>query len=740
MNKQQIESLQVQLYMQGYKGKDGKALSIDGQMGPNTAWAAQNMLRDKGYNLSVDGIWGTQSQNAYNNYSSKIYDSSLNREKPSSGIQNYTPAVNSQPKVNSGSSLVSSSAAAAQKQIYDSSVGRDWSGTVNQSYSSSPVQKQIYDSSVGKDWSGTVNQSYSSSPVQKESYDSSVGRDWSGTVNQNYSSTKPQSSAKSGTSRAYESLLQGSWPIAATEPKHSMGSTSSQKQQRDVIGEMLVEGLNELERILAAQSKEKAKLQPYQSLVQNQWPTLGQQSGIGARSLPQSSGKQDYVSRQVEKNLTEVLLMADAGAQQVFTSREAIAEEQEKLNLLGFYGQNGKPLREDGILDQDTLLAWNDKTYGGVLLGSNNSPMAKAQREWEKGEPMSVIGPVVFPIPASELTGELWDIVRTDGKAMQEFTNTEDVLRTKMELDTHGYTGPNKEKLTLNNVLDENTLYAWYVRESWEDPSHSFSEEIHDFVKKMEGQDEMEDEKWWVTQQLYVGLTNLAYDPVRLIYNVFMNGDYDPENAKNAVGRFFREGLVNQDLLNREAEEALAQFDDGTLGGFIIKNILAPTLEALPSMLLDAGIIAMSGGLAAPTLLTAGSTQAKNAAKLLWPATQTAARATRIAQTGAKVLDNATDMVQLIQSIMRHPITIERARRYFVDYLNQKIEKGMPKLLAAAEAAQLALSSAILDGYDLLPTKTVSTEWRDVVQKEVEEFMKSSSLWLRDLFIENYLL
>ena len=116
------------------------------------------------------------------------------------------------------------------------------------------------------------------------------------------------------------------------------------------------------------------------------WPTMGQQSGIGARSLPQSSGKQDYVSRQVEKNLTEVLLMADAGAQQVFTSREAIAEEQEKLNLLGFYGQNGKPLREDGILDQDTLLAWNDKTYGGVLLGSNNSPMAKAQREWEKGE------------------------------------------------------------------------------------------------------------------------------------------------------------------------------------------------------------------------------------------------------------------------------------------------------------------------------------------------------------------
>ena len=72
-----------------------------------------------------------------------------------------------------------------------------------------------------------------------------------------------------------------------------------------------------------------------------------------------------------------MLLKADAKAQQVFTGRDAIAEEQEKLNLLGFYGQNGKPLREDGILDQDTLLAWNDKTYGGVLLGSNNSPMGQ---------------------------------------------------------------------------------------------------------------------------------------------------------------------------------------------------------------------------------------------------------------------------------------------------------------------------------------------------------------------------
>ena len=73
-------------------------------------------------------------------------------------------------------------------------------------------------------------------------------------------------------------------------------------------------------------------------------------------------------------------------------------------------------------------------------------------------------------------------VVNSDSASMQDFANPNETLRTQTVLNALGYTGPNKEKLTLNNVLDENTLYAWYERESWEDPSHSFSEEIHDFV------------------------------------------------------------------------------------------------------------------------------------------------------------------------------------------------------------------------------------------------------------------
>jgi len=215
------------------------------------------------------------------------------------------------------------------------------------------------------------------------------------------------------------------------------------------------------------------------------WPTLGQQSGIGARSLPQSSGKQDYVSRQVEKNLTEVLLKADPKAQQVFTGREAIAEEQEKLNLLGFYGQNGKPLREDGILDQDTLLAWNDKTYGGVLLGSNNSPMAKAQREWNsnftKGN--SLKGDYAVEEIFSE--EELRQVVNSDFNAKRLLSNEDDIREFQKFLNQYGYTNKDGEPIREDGILDEETFYAWFLLESTADSSADFDDSVYDVINKL---------------------------------------------------------------------------------------------------------------------------------------------------------------------------------------------------------------------------------------------------------------
>lgn len=58
----EVKTLQRLLKALGYKGKDGKALSIDGDFGGNTDCALRTYQKAKG--LSVDGICGKNSWNA----------------------------------------------------------------------------------------------------------------------------------------------------------------------------------------------------------------------------------------------------------------------------------------------------------------------------------------------------------------------------------------------------------------------------------------------------------------------------------------------------------------------------------------------------------------------------------------------------------------------------------------------------------------------------------------------------
>ena len=44
----QVKAIQLMLNNQGYKGKDGKALDVDGELGENTAYAIEKFQRDKG--------------------------------------------------------------------------------------------------------------------------------------------------------------------------------------------------------------------------------------------------------------------------------------------------------------------------------------------------------------------------------------------------------------------------------------------------------------------------------------------------------------------------------------------------------------------------------------------------------------------------------------------------------------------------------------------------------------------
>lgn len=58
----EVKTIQRLLKALGYKGKDGKALSIDGDFGGNTDYALRTYQKAKG--LSVDGICGKNSWNA----------------------------------------------------------------------------------------------------------------------------------------------------------------------------------------------------------------------------------------------------------------------------------------------------------------------------------------------------------------------------------------------------------------------------------------------------------------------------------------------------------------------------------------------------------------------------------------------------------------------------------------------------------------------------------------------------
>ena len=58
---EEVKTLQTLLNAKGYKGKDGKVLSVDGDFGSNTDYAVRAFQKAKG--LSVDGICGANTWN-----------------------------------------------------------------------------------------------------------------------------------------------------------------------------------------------------------------------------------------------------------------------------------------------------------------------------------------------------------------------------------------------------------------------------------------------------------------------------------------------------------------------------------------------------------------------------------------------------------------------------------------------------------------------------------------------------
>jgi len=481
------------------------------------------------------------------------------------------------------------------------------------------------------------------------------------------------------------------------------------------------------------------------------WPTLGQQSGIGARSLPQSSGKQDYVSRQVGQDMAVLekklqreaplrkVVNSDSASMQDFANPNETLRTQTVLNALGYTGPNGEAVPETGQLDENTLYAWylmrSDRDpfrsfsqemhdFLAEMMGQNRMKSKWTVKEREK--PVSrfrYFSPKeVEEIAKKDNAARSTFFTMVDGKAV---LNRAAVQWMQESLASRGYTGPNGEVLRKDGVLDQYTLYAWFCQRRDEDLSNPVSEEIHELVSGTAGQESTRsdyEEAHWAVQQFWSGLVGLVLDPVRLYYNLFMGGDYDPKNAKNEIGRFLRNNLVWQDQVNQAAAESLEQIDGSKMGAKFTKNVLAPLVESLPSIILDFALMAGTAGMsfaAKPALQAAG--MVADGAK--------AAKASSVVGEVAKGLYD-----DLVYAAAQH-VTAARAGLYFVDYTNQFFERGYSVEDAVARGATLAMFSALGDGIGMSAPVVEKTK----EEKIIEGVLETADLLIKDKAMDHWI-
>ncbi len=73
----------------------------------------------------------------------------------------------------------------------------------------------------------------------------------------------------------------------------------------------------------------------------------------------------------------EAAIAAEPRAKAAFSSPEEIRKRQEALNALGFTGPDGKKLPENGKLDLNTVVAYDQLIHNGSFFGNVGSPITK---------------------------------------------------------------------------------------------------------------------------------------------------------------------------------------------------------------------------------------------------------------------------------------------------------------------------------------------------------------------------
>lgn len=359
----------------------------------------------------------------------------------------------------------------------------------------------------------------------------------------------------------------------------------------------------------------------------------------------------------------EQAMAADDEAQVAFKTTDDIKNEQEALNLLGFTGLDDNPLPENGILDLNTLVAWDKLRHPANMFGYSDSSIMQTLRDQDNDE------------------------MEEKSRINQMM---QDQLMAHLFQDDLQYSGSSTGDGNAFSVPDP---HAKYLTE----------EEI---------------KKNPLAKQFNAGMANLSCAPVRAYYNTFNDGEYDPNKAKNCIDKFFRGALTGQDILNEQADLAVAMIDDSTNLGKFEKQVLAPFAREIPGLLLDTAIIWGTGGTALPAL------SAKTGVK-----------------EGAKILLND------LRYVAAQPVTIERTVNYFLATYNEQVEAGIEPEVAAVQAINYSIPAALTDGMGMTVPKwadkeilsgnigrlatfhskkaardLVEDKWKDMIKEEWKEF------------------
>ncbi len=408
MTNQEVLAMQKGLNAKGYRGKDGKKLAEDGLLGSNTTYALQTMLnREKGQRLTTDGIWGAATQDAYDKYHGKTSSSGSKIGGP---VANPTialltkldppPKLIQAPLKPSDFPLKIVPAQSYQQQQFNN-LTADIMAKAPKTSAQPPAASSVYFNTGGdinsakanvKSWQILLNQKgYRDKDGNKLAEDGIWG-------------PKTESAWLSyQQAQGKKTTATGSGPTSYTQNKIAADVQTVYQQQSGKAG-----------------------------------PTT---PTTPATPLPSWTAQQQANDPNLRK--LQEAAAADPRAKEAFSSPEKTLNAQKVMNALGFSGQDGKKLPENGVLDLNTLVAYDKLIHNGSFFGTAGSPITKALSGKSSGQTTNWTN--------QKIAADTRKIAAEQAQAAKEKATKEKATKEKATKE--------KAKSKLNQILD--SQYNW---------------------------------------------------------------------------------------------------------------------------------------------------------------------------------------------------------------------------------------------------------------------------------------